>query len=80
MKHLKLIGYYFIERKKQVIAGIISLIIVDAFQVFIPRIVKWVIDDIVEFQITSAGLIKYSLLIILSAVFIGIFRFIWRYY
>jgi len=80
MKPLNLIGQYFVERKKQVILGLLSLIIVDAFQVFIPRVMKWTIDDIAEFNITNENLIKYSGLIIMSAVFIGIFRFIWRYY
>jgi ATP-binding cassette subfamily B protein len=67
------------ERRFHIAAGLFSLLIVDLFQLFIPRIIKWAIDDITLQSITFGGLFKYGVYIALSAMAIGAFRFCWRY-
>ena len=42
MKSLDLIKPYFRENRTVITFGMISLIIVDVLQLFIPRIIKWV--------------------------------------
>ncbi len=80
MKYLQLLKPYLIERWHYIAAGLFSLLIVDMLQLFIPRIIKWAVDDIALFSISFKGLFKYALFIVLSALFIGIFRFCWRYF
>jgi ATP-binding cassette subfamily B protein len=52
--------------------------VVDFLQLFIPRIIKWAVDDLTTFQIDSVRLLLYALYIVGIAVLIGFFRFIWR--
>ena len=58
--------------------GLLSLIIVDLLQLFIPRIIKRVVDDLTAFTLEGWQLILYALVMIGIAVFIGVFRYIWR--
>jgi ATP-binding cassette subfamily B protein len=79
MKPIDLIKPYFAENRYQVIFGMISLIIVDVLQLFIPRIIKGAVDDLTLFSAGPADLLYYALLMAGVAVLIGIFRFIWRH-
>ena len=58
--------------------GLLSLIIVDILQLFIPRIIKRVVDDLTAFTLDGRQLLYYALFMIGIAVFIGVFRYIWR--
>ncbi|RPJ73329.1 MAG: ABC transporter ATP-binding protein, partial [Desulfobacteraceae bacterium] len=78
MKPTDLIKPYFSENRRLIAAGIVSLIIVDVLQLFIPRVIKWVIDDLTAMRIEPAELLDYALQIVGIAVLIGLFRFIWR--
>ncbi len=79
MKQFQLLKPYFIERRFHIAAGLVFLLIVDLLQLFIPRIIKWAIDDITLHTATSGELFKYGFYIAGSALTIGIFRFCWRY-
>ncbi|MDZ7582832.1 MAG: ABC transporter ATP-binding protein [Deltaproteobacteria bacterium] len=79
MKPTDLIKPYFSENRRLIAAGIVSLIIVDVLQLFIPRVIKWAIDDLTAMRIEPAELLDYALQIVGIAVLIGIFRFIWRH-
>ncbi|GAB6143948.1 ABC transporter ATP-binding protein [Desulfocicer niacini] len=79
MKQFQLLKPYLMERRFHIIAGLISLLIVDLLQLFIPRIIKWAIDDITLHTVARGGLFKYGLYIAGSALAIGVFRFSWRY-
>jgi len=59
--------------------GLSALLLVDVLQLIIPRVIKWVIDDLTQGKVDSATLIVYGLEIVGIAALIGIFRFIWRY-
>ena len=78
MNALNLIKPYFIENRAKIMIGLLSLIIVDLLQLFIPRIIKRVVDDLTAFKLDGWQLFSYALLMIGIAVFIGIFRYIWR--
>ncbi|MEN8692964.1 MAG: ABC transporter ATP-binding protein, partial [Desulfobacterales bacterium] len=70
---------YFSENRRLIAAGLVSLIIVDFLQLFIPRVIKWAVDDLTAVRIEPAGLMRYALQIVGIAVLIGIFRFVWRH-
>jgi ATP-binding cassette subfamily B protein len=74
----ELIKPYFIENRAKIMIGLLSLIIVDLLQLFIPRIIKRVVDDLTAFTLESWQLLSYALVMIGIAVFIGVFRYIWR--
>jgi len=78
MKASALIKPYFIENRVLILFGLVCLIIVDLLQLFIPRILKWAIDDLTALQIDSKGLFFYSVWMVAIALMIGIFRYLWR--
>ena len=63
-----------------IIGGLTSLLMVDVLQLFIPRIIKWVVDDLTQGKANSEFLLRYGLMIIGLAVLMIIFRFFWRYF
>ena len=73
-----LIKPYFVENRAKILLGLLSLIIVDVLQLIIPRIIKWVVDDLTTFEIDTWRLLSYALTMVAIALFIGIFRYIWR--
>ncbi len=73
-----LIKPYFIENRPKILIGLLSLIIVDLLQLFIPRIIKRVVDDLTAFKLDAWQLLSYAFFMIGIAVFIGVFRYIWR--
>lgn len=75
---VSLIKPYFVENRAKIIAGLVSLIVVDVLQLIIPRIIKWAVDDLTAFNIDAARLLSYALLMVGIAVLVGIFRYIWR--
>lgn len=75
----ELLKPYFITYKKSIIIGILSLIIVDLLQLFIPRIIKWAVDDLTAYRIDNAGLLRYALMIIVISILMVIFRYLWRF-
>ena len=73
-----LIKPYFVENRLKILAGLLSLIIVDVLQLIIPRIIKWVVDDLTGFRIDVWRLLSYALYMVGIALFIGLFRYFWR--
>jgi ATP-binding cassette subfamily B protein len=78
MKSLYLIKPYLLERRLFIVSGLIFLITVDFLQLFIPRIIKWAIDDLTGYRIDKISLLTYALYIVGISVLIGIFRYLWR--
>jgi ATP-binding cassette subfamily B protein len=79
MKSSALIKPYLKENRSLIAIGLISLIIVDVLQLFIPRVIKWVVDDLTTFQTHMSGLLKYALYLAGIGVLIGGFRYVWRH-
>ncbi|MFC1880216.1 ABC transporter transmembrane domain-containing protein, partial [Thermodesulfobacteriota bacterium] len=78
MNAADLIKPYFIENRFKILIGLLCLITVDILQLFIPRIIKRVIDDLTVFQIEGRQLLVYALYMTAIAVCIGVFRYVWR--
>jgi ATP-binding cassette subfamily B multidrug efflux pump len=70
---------YFIENRIALVMGISSLLLVDALQLFIPRIIKRSIDALTMGGANPELLLKYALIIVGIAIVMAIFRYIWRY-
>ena len=79
MKSIALIKPYFAENRSKIVFGLLSLIIVDVLQLFIPRIIKWTVDGLTELQIDLGQLLVYAIYMALIAVLIGAFRYAWRW-
>ena len=77
MKSYRLVKPYFVEKRYVIAIGLFSLLLVDALQLFIPRIIKWAVDDL-AIGGTTRGLLRYALYIVGVALLIGTFRFVWR--
>ncbi|MBC2715760.1 MAG: ABC transporter ATP-binding protein [Desulfobacteraceae bacterium] len=78
MKSFRLIQPYFYQRRHLIIAGIICLMGVDTLQLFIPRIIKWAVDDLTSLKIDIRQLSIYAGEIICIAVLMAALRFVWR--
>ena len=78
MKSFQLILPYFRKNRLIIITGIACLILVDFLQLLIPRIIKWAIDDLTAFSISTSGLLTYALYILGIAIAMSGFRYLWR--
>ena len=78
MKSFYLIKPFLVERRWFILLGLACLIAVDFLQLFIPRIIKWTVDDLIAYRIDIITLLTYALYIVGIAVLIGIFRYLWR--
>ena len=78
MRSFSLVKPYFYQRRKLILIGILCLMIVDVLQLFIPRVIKWAVDDLTALTIDYAGLAVYAGEILIIAVFMAILRFVWR--
>ena len=78
MKSFYLIKPYLQENRLRIVLGIICLITVDFLQLFIPRVIKWAVDDLAALQTDMIKLSAYALYIVGIAVLIGLFRYVWR--
>ena len=78
MKSIALIKSYFKENRLKIAIGLLSLIIVDVLQLFIPRIIKWTVDGLTALQIDLRQLLIYAIYMAVIAVLISAFRYVWR--
>jgi len=78
MKSIFLIKPYLVEKRLTIAIGVGCLIAVDFLQLFIPRIIKWSVDDLTAFQIDEIRLLRYALYLAGIAIMIGCLRYIWR--
>ena len=78
MKSIALIKPYFKENRRKIAIGLLSLIIVDVLQLFIPRIIKWTVDGLTALQIDLRQLLIYAIYMALIALLISGFRYVWR--
>lgn len=69
----------FIKHKWALAAGLFSLLVVDISQLWIPLIIKRVIDALTERTASAHLLVQYGLIIMLLAFIIALFRYVWRY-
>lgn len=78
MKSFNLIKPYFYHRRHLIFWGVVCLMVVDTLQLFIPRIVKWAVDDLTRFQVDIRQLAVYGGQILAVAGTMTALRFVWR--
>jgi ATP-binding cassette subfamily B protein len=79
MKAFKTIKDDIMENQWRILIGLFALIIVDILQLFIPRIIKYAIDDLTSGTIFPHQLLLYGIEILILSIGIGGFRYVWRY-
>ncbi|RKZ30477.1 ABC transporter ATP-binding protein [bacterium] len=80
MKVFRTLKKYLWRYKWYFVAGFFMLLLVDGFQLVIPRITKAAIDALSYGTADSALLMKYAGFILLLATGVGGTRFFWRYW
>jgi ATP-binding cassette subfamily B protein len=70
---------YFFQNRWPLIAGIISLLLVDFLQLLIPLVIKKAIDALTFGEATPALLLHCGAMIVAIAAAMAFFRYIWRY-
>jgi ATP-binding cassette subfamily B protein len=78
MKVFKTLKNDFVRNRWRILIGLVALLIVDVLQLFIPRIVKFAIDDLTLGVITPSSLLFYGVQILGVALLIGGLRYVWR--
>ncbi|MHB1128299.1 MAG: ABC transporter ATP-binding protein [Bacillota bacterium] len=71
---------FFLKHKWRYLAGVIWLLLTDLFQLVTPRILGNIADDFQQGALTRPSLLRYAGLVVLLAVGIAFFRYLWRIY
>jgi len=79
MRSFRTLKVDFIENRWRIFIGLLALLIVDVLQLFIPRIVKYAIDDLTSGGVSSFQLFIYGVEVFILALGIGGGRYVWRY-
>lgn len=77
---LDLLKPTLLRRRNAIAAGMLCLLIVDLLQLVIPRIIKRAVDGLTALSATPAALLRDTLWIVLIALVIAAFRFLWRHF
>ena len=80
MKVFKTLKNDFIENRRQILIGLVALLVVDILQLLIPRVIKYAVDDLTVGMISPTRLLFYGLEVLILALGIGGLRYIWRYF
>lgn len=78
MKVFLQLGWFFKERKKQYLFGIVLLIFVAFLQILPPKIIGFVVDDIRLGTLTPGILAKWLLVLAGAALGMYVLRYYWR--
>jgi ATP-binding cassette subfamily B protein len=79
MRAFKTLKNDFLENRWRILIGLFALLIVDILQLLIPRVLKYAIDDLTSGGIPPSRLLIYAGEVLILALGIGGFRYIWRY-
>jgi ATP-binding cassette subfamily B multidrug efflux pump len=80
MKVFKTLKNDFIANRWRILIGLVALLIVDVLQLFIPRVIKYAIDDLTLGTMVPSRLLFYGLEVLILALGIGGFRYVWRFF
>ncbi|MGQ9637868.1 MAG: ABC transporter ATP-binding protein [Thermodesulfobacteriota bacterium] len=80
MKAFSTLKEDFFKHRWNILIGLLALLIVDILQLLIPRIIKFAIDDLISGEVSLRGLSFYGMEIVILALGIGGFRYVWRYH
>ena len=79
MKSIDLLIPHFTSHRRTIVLGLLALIVVDGLQLTIPRVIKQAVDDLTALDADFSSLIIQAGTIVAMALFIGIFRYVWRW-
>jgi ATP-binding cassette subfamily B protein len=80
MRNFLTLKDFFLKHKWTYVVGILWLVLVDVLQLLIPKILGTYTDELRDGAFVAERLIYYSLLIFGIAIFMFIFRYLWRIY
>lgn len=72
------LGWFFKERKKQYLLGILMLMFVAFLQLLPPKIIGYIVDEIRLGTLTGETLVKWLLVLAGAALIMYIIRYYWR--
>lgn len=72
--------HYLMQHKKQVLLGILALVIVDLLQLFVPKVIQFTIDGLLADSMTTAMILRNAGILLALALSIAFFRIWWRYF
>jgi ATP-binding cassette, subfamily B, multidrug efflux pump len=78
MRPIDLIIPHFKSHWRTILLGLLALIVVDIVQLTIPRVIKWVVDDLTTLQTSLSRLAFQAGMVAVMALIIGLFRYVWR--
>ncbi len=78
MKSFDRIKPYLHENRYRILAGLACLMAVDLFQLLIPRVIKYAVDELTTFSIDWPTLLVYASYLIALGLLIAVFRYFWR--
>ena len=79
LSEFKPLKIYFVQNRTALSLGLLSLLVVDFLQLFIPIVIKNSIDSLTFGKANYRLLFMYAMLIVGIAFAMAIFRYIWRY-
>ncbi|MCW7754263.1 ABC transporter ATP-binding protein/permease [Desulfobotulus sp. H1] len=79
MKPYRLLHPHLVANRYLLLTGFICLLLVDGLQLWIPRVVKHVVDGLSDRTATHGDLLTYGLIVAGLAIVIGFFRYGWRH-
>ncbi len=81
LRNFQPLWIYFVKNRWALLAGVLSLLMVDFLLLMIPLVIKEAINILVD-QTSEAGalLVKQGVMIGIIALFIALFRYVWRYF
>ncbi|MFV9510275.1 ABC transporter ATP-binding protein [Tepidibacillus sp. LV47] len=80
MKHFLTLKGFFIKHKWRYIMGIVWLIAVDTLQLIMPKLLGAFTDELRYGTLSSQQILLYIVFILLIALFMFCFRYLWRMY
>ncbi|MFY3790213.1 ABC transporter transmembrane domain-containing protein [Ureibacillus sp. MALMAid1270] len=72
------LGWFFKERKKQYIIGLLALAIVALLQLIPPKVIGYTIDEIGQGELTLGSLLFWLGVILITSILIYGLRYFWR--
>ncbi|QUG41860.1 ATP-binding cassette domain-containing protein [Psychrobacillus sp. INOP01] len=72
------LGWFFKQRKKQYLIGILMLLFVAFLQLLPPKIIGYIVDEISQSTLTTEFLVKWLGVLALASVGMYILRYYWR--
>jgi len=72
------LGWFFKQRKKQYLIGILMLLFVAFLQLLPPKIIGYVVDEISQKTLTTEFLVKWLVVLALASIGMYVLRYYWR--